>query len=169
MGVWSAREKSLEILRRGWELNPGHGEDRQWAIPLTYHDPGHREGRQWAIPLSYHDWRALSLPSTIFSRAVTVLTTSSSMEIFWWKRSPTFPDVHLIATNQITISQQESRRRVSGRRLRQEEPISEAHGRKNQSVRHMAGRTNQWGTRQSESAQTRFYAPFISTKFPKLV
>ena len=36
--VRSAREKSLEILRRGWELNPGHGEDRQWAIPLSYHD-----------------------------------------------------------------------------------------------------------------------------------
>ena len=36
--VWSAREKSLEILRRGWELNPGHREDRQWAIPLSYHD-----------------------------------------------------------------------------------------------------------------------------------
>jgi len=36
--VWSAREKSLEILRRGRELNPGHREDRQrdsfshWAI-----------------------------------------------------------------------------------------------------------------------------------------
>ena len=38
VGVWSAREKSLEILRRGWESNPGHGEDRQWAIPLSYHD-----------------------------------------------------------------------------------------------------------------------------------
>jgi len=36
--VRSAIEKSLEILRRGWELNPGHGEDRQWAIPLSYHD-----------------------------------------------------------------------------------------------------------------------------------
>jgi len=36
--VRSAREKSLEILRRGWKLNPGHGEDRQWAIPLSYHD-----------------------------------------------------------------------------------------------------------------------------------
>jgi len=33
VGVWSAREKSLEMLRRGWELNPGHREDRQWAIP----------------------------------------------------------------------------------------------------------------------------------------
>jgi len=32
--------KSLEILHRGWELNPGHGEDRQWASPLSYHDPG---------------------------------------------------------------------------------------------------------------------------------
>jgi len=38
--VWSAREKSLEILRHGGELNPGHGEDRQWAIPLSYHNPG---------------------------------------------------------------------------------------------------------------------------------
>jgi len=36
--VWSAREKSLEILRRGWELNPDHRKDRQWAIPLSYHD-----------------------------------------------------------------------------------------------------------------------------------
>ena len=36
--VRSAREKSLEILRRGWELNLGHGEDRQRAIPLSYHD-----------------------------------------------------------------------------------------------------------------------------------
>jgi len=35
--VRSAREKSLEILCRGWELNPGGGEDRQWAIPLSYH------------------------------------------------------------------------------------------------------------------------------------
>ena len=34
----SAREKSLEILRRDWELNPGHRENRQWAIPLSYHD-----------------------------------------------------------------------------------------------------------------------------------
>jgi len=36
--VRSAGEKSLEILRRGWELNPDHGEHRQWAIPLSYHD-----------------------------------------------------------------------------------------------------------------------------------
>jgi len=36
--VWSAREKSLEILRHGWELNPGRRKDRQWAIPLSYHD-----------------------------------------------------------------------------------------------------------------------------------
>jgi len=28
--VWSVREKSLEILRHGWELKLGHGEDRQW-------------------------------------------------------------------------------------------------------------------------------------------
>ena len=52
--VRSAREKSLEILRRGWVLNPGH-RGRQWAIPLSYHD--HREDRQWATPLSYHDHR----------------------------------------------------------------------------------------------------------------
>ena len=30
--------KSLGILRRGWELNPGHREGIQWAIPLSYHD-----------------------------------------------------------------------------------------------------------------------------------
>ena len=30
--VWSAGEKPLEILCHGWELNPGHKEDRQWAI-----------------------------------------------------------------------------------------------------------------------------------------
>jgi len=41
----SAREKSLEILRRGWELNLGHGEDRQCAIPLSYHD--------WLMQLVY--------------------------------------------------------------------------------------------------------------------
>jgi len=59
--VWSAREKSLEILHCGWELNPGHGEDRQcdtFILPLSYHDPGHGEDRQWdtfILPLSYHD------------------------------------------------------------------------------------------------------------------
>jgi len=45
----------LKILRRGWELNPGHGEDRQWAISLSYHHPGRGEDRHWAILLSYHD------------------------------------------------------------------------------------------------------------------
>jgi len=33
--VWSARKNSLEILRRGWELNPGHREDSEllhWVI-----------------------------------------------------------------------------------------------------------------------------------------
>jgi len=81
--VWSTREKSLEILRRGRKLNtgyrmdrqwntfilplsyqdPGHGEDRQWAIPLSYHDQGHREDRQWdtfILPLSYCDWLYLN-------------------------------------------------------------------------------------------------------------
>ena len=36
--VWSAREKSLKILPRGWELNPGRREDRYWAIPLSYRE-----------------------------------------------------------------------------------------------------------------------------------
>jgi len=39
--VWSAREKSLEILRHGWELHPSHREDRQWDsffLPPSYHD-----------------------------------------------------------------------------------------------------------------------------------
>ena len=41
-----SQEKSLETLRYGWELKPGHGEDRQWdtfILPLSYHNPGHRE------------------------------------------------------------------------------------------------------------------------------
>jgi len=29
---------SLEILCHGWERNPGHRADRQWAIPQSYHD-----------------------------------------------------------------------------------------------------------------------------------
>jgi len=36
--VWSARAKSLEILRHGRELNRGHGKDRQWdtfILPLS--------------------------------------------------------------------------------------------------------------------------------------
>jgi len=37
--VWSAREKSLGILCCGWEFNPGHKKDRQWAIPLSYRGP----------------------------------------------------------------------------------------------------------------------------------
>jgi len=39
--VWSAGEKSLEILRRGWDWNPAYGENRQWGtfiFPLSYHD-----------------------------------------------------------------------------------------------------------------------------------
>jgi len=36
--VWSTRQKSIEILRRAWELNLGHKADRQWAIALCYHD-----------------------------------------------------------------------------------------------------------------------------------
>jgi len=35
MGAW---EKSLEILSRSWKVNPGRGEGRQWAIPLSFHD-----------------------------------------------------------------------------------------------------------------------------------
>ena len=44
--VWSTREKSLEILRHGQELNPAQGEDGQW-------DP-------FIFPLSYHDWRPIN-------------------------------------------------------------------------------------------------------------
>ena len=86
--VWSAREKSLEILCYGRKLNPGymedkqwdtfilllsyhdpgHGEDRQWhtfILLLSYHDPGHGEDRQWhtfIVPLSYHDWVVVCQP-----------------------------------------------------------------------------------------------------------
>ena len=44
--VWSAKEKSLEILRHGRKLNPGHGEDRQWDT--------------FILPLSYHEWLAVN-------------------------------------------------------------------------------------------------------------
>ena len=88
--VWSARE----ILRRGCELNPGHREDRQWAIPLSsdnpghredrqwaiplsYHDPGHREDRQWAIPLRYHDWLSYLL-SMILAKHMQLLISGES-------------------------------------------------------------------------------------------
>jgi len=30
--VWPPRERSLEIIRRGWEWHPGHWEDRQWNV-----------------------------------------------------------------------------------------------------------------------------------------
>jgi len=30
LAVWSARERSLEILRHDWVLNQGHKDDRQW-------------------------------------------------------------------------------------------------------------------------------------------
>jgi len=46
--VWSGREKS-----HGWELNPGHGEDRRWAIPLSYHDwltGWHLWNHFWIVP-----------------------------------------------------------------------------------------------------------------------
>ena len=39
---WSARENSLGILCHGWELNPGHGKDRQWD--------------SFIFPLSFCDW-----------------------------------------------------------------------------------------------------------------
>ena len=40
--MWSAWEKSLDILRHCREWKPVHREDRQWAIPLSYHDTEHR-------------------------------------------------------------------------------------------------------------------------------
>ena len=64
--MWSPREKSLEILHHGWEVNPGHWENRQWdtfILPLSYHDPGHGEDRQWdtfIFPLSYCIWFTLA-------------------------------------------------------------------------------------------------------------
>jgi len=61
-----------------WELNPDHGEDRQWAISLSYHNPGHGEDRQWdtcVLPLSYHNpghgedrqWDTFVLPLSYYN------------------------------------------------------------------------------------------------------
>jgi len=49
------RNNPFELLHHGWELNPGHREDRQWAIPLSYHDPGTQGGQtvSYATVLSW--------------------------------------------------------------------------------------------------------------------
>jgi len=71
-----------KILSHGWELNPGHREDRQWdtsILPLSYHDPGCGEDRRWVsfiLPLSYHDpgheedkqWDTFILPLSYHGR-----------------------------------------------------------------------------------------------------
>jgi len=44
--VWTAWEKSLAKLCYDWELNPGHGEDRQWDT--------------FIFLLSYHDWHGVA-------------------------------------------------------------------------------------------------------------
>jgi len=112
--AWSAREKFLKILRHGWELNPGYGEDRQWdtfILPLSYHDPGHGEDRQWdtfilsltyydqcrgedrqwdtfILPLSYQDWLVWSVLRLLkwdYRRSNSVLwTCSSTIQVQLW-------------------------------------------------------------------------------------
>ena len=64
--MWSAKEKSLQMLCHNRELNPDQGENRRWDTfipPLSYHDPDHREDRQWdtfIFPLScYNRFSAL--------------------------------------------------------------------------------------------------------------
>jgi len=84
--MWSARKKSFEILYDGRELNPGHRKERQWAIPLSYHDPAHREDRQWAIPLSYHDPGGHRRRDSELSHwaIMTLPTGRTDSELFHW-------------------------------------------------------------------------------------
>jgi len=53
-----ARGNSLEILRRGWESNPGHREDRPWAIPLSYR-AWPRSSKKW--DQGYNVWPCFSV------------------------------------------------------------------------------------------------------------
>ena len=80
--VWSTREKSLGILYRGLELSLGHKEDRQWAIPLIYHELGHREDRQWAIPLSYHEVLFMYQQLEMKSGTTQVVLSSLCLPVF---------------------------------------------------------------------------------------
>jgi len=50
--VWSARKKSLEILRHSRKMNPGHRENRQWGsfiLPLSYRDWPDKQGKHLLI------------------------------------------------------------------------------------------------------------------------
>jgi len=56
--MWSAKEKSLQMLCHNRELNPDQGENRRWDTfipPLSYHDPDHREDRQGDHSFSHWD------------------------------------------------------------------------------------------------------------------
>jgi len=72
-----SQAKSLEILRHGWDLNPGHREDRQWdafILPLSYHD--------WLINTSVKWLRALFKWTGIYD-AHRDSTTSWNLSCCW--------------------------------------------------------------------------------------
>jgi len=68
----SAREKSLEILRRGWELNPGHGEDtaQLLKIHLSFLVKSSRILEGWHV----NKWLRLTVPQPSQQETTSVLS-----------------------------------------------------------------------------------------------
>jgi len=81
--VWSAREKLLEILRRGWELHPGHSEDRQWATPLSYHEWPYRYHETWFELTKFSSYPSFTVDDAkwIFSSSWTTFDPSAFLSI----------------------------------------------------------------------------------------
>jgi len=83
-GVWLAKEKSLEILRRGWELNPGHGEDRQPRRGQTATERTDSEIHSfchWAIMTRAMEGTDSEIPSFSYWAIITRATERTESEI----------------------------------------------------------------------------------------
>jgi len=61
MCLWSAREKSLETLHHGRELNRGQGDDRRWYTFILL-EPSWPEPRGWQTVIYIHSLTELSWP-----------------------------------------------------------------------------------------------------------
>ena len=80
--MWSAWEKSLEILRHNWELNTEHWEDRQLLWD------------SFIFSLSYRDWRSI-IWITVASKTILYHVMSSTLgsiddcwlQVMWWGTS----------------------------------------------------------------------------------
>jgi len=78
---WSAREKSLEILGRGWELNPSQGADSEihsFSHALSYHD--------WWVRFYYAGTRPKlsSLSKFLFEHYLCIQSFKGLSHSRWW-------------------------------------------------------------------------------------